>query len=242
MTSLSAAHPWPAALWLVRHGESEGNIAHRTAYAAKADSLDVSVNDAEIELSELGRRQAAALGRWLGKQDPAEQPTVALVSPYVRARQTAEVVLEIAGLALPTVLDERLRDREQGIMDRLTWQGWQRRFPEEADRRRYLGKFWYRPPGGESWADVALRVRAALRDARDDLAGERILLVAHDVPVLLVRYVLEGLPIEETVALSGTIANCSLTTYRAGADGLELERFNDVSPLAELEAPVTARD
>ena len=35
-------------------------------------------------------------------------------------------------------------------------------YPDEAKRRDLLGKFYYRPPGGESWADVALRIRSVL--------------------------------------------------------------------------------
>ena len=61
-------------------------------------------------------------------------------------------------------LDERLRDRELGVLDRLTRRGVEARHPEEAELRRRLGKFYHRPAGGESWADIALRVRTALAD------------------------------------------------------------------------------
>jgi 2,3-bisphosphoglycerate-dependent phosphoglycerate mutase len=51
------------------------------------------------------------------------------------------------------------------------------RFPQEARRRADVGEFYYRPPGGESLADVALRLRSLLRDI--DLARWP-LVVAHD--------------------------------------------------------------
>ncbi len=63
---------------------------------------------------------------------------------------------------MKVLTDERLRDRELGILDRLTRLGVKTRYPDEAERRLWLGKLYYRPPGGESWADVALRLRSIL--------------------------------------------------------------------------------
>jgi len=54
--------------------------------------------------------------------------------------------------------DERLRDRDQGILEFLTRRAIITSYPAEAERRGRLGDFYYRPPGGESWADVALRL------------------------------------------------------------------------------------
>jgi broad specificity phosphatase PhoE len=235
---------WPAALTLVRHGESHGNVANARAYAEKAEHLDLAVNDPSVELSDLGVRQAEALGKRLGDQPATEQPTVVVVSTYVRAQQTADHVLATAGLEhLPRVTDERLRDREQGLLDRLTWYGVRRLYPEEAERRAYLGKFWYRPPGGESWADVALRIRHAIRDIGSDYADERVLVVSHDVPILMARYVLESLTPQAAVELSGQVVNCGMTTYTRGDSRLVLEVFNDATPVEEdADAAVTAHE
>jgi broad specificity phosphatase PhoE len=235
---------WPASLTLVRHGESLGNVANDQAYASKAETLDLAVNDPSVELSDLGVRQARALGKRLGELPAREQPTVVVVSTYVRAQQTADHILAVAGLEhLPRETDERLRDREQGALDRLTWYGVRARYPEEADRRAYLGKFWYRPPGGESWADVALRMRHMLRDIRGDYAGEQVLVVSHDVPILIARYVLESLTPEEAVALSGQVVNCGMTVYKRYDDRLRLTVFNDATPLEEdSKATVTAHE
>jgi broad specificity phosphatase PhoE len=236
--------PWPATLTLVRHGESLGNVANEEAYATKAKRLELAVNDPSVELSDLGVRQAQALGKRLGDLPPTEQPTVVVVSSYVRAQQTADHVLATAGLEhLPRVADERLRDREQGVLDRLTWYGVREAYPEEAERRSYLGKFWYRPPGGESWADVALRIRHAMRDLRSEYAGEQVLVVSHDVPVLMARYVLESLTPEQAVALSGQVVNCGMTVYRRDGDRMRLEVFNDPTPVEEdAAATVTAHE
>ena len=235
---------WPDTLTLVRHGESIGNVANERAYATKAERLDLAVNDPSVELSDLGVRQARALGKRLGDLPPDEQPTTVVVSSYVRAQQTADHVLATAGLEhLPRDTDERLRDREQGLLDRLTWYGVRELYPEEAERRSYLGKFWYRPPGGESWADVALRMRHLLRDVRADCARERVLVVSHDVPILLARYVLESLTPEQAVALSGQVVNCGMTVFRRDGDSLRLETFNDATPVEDDDdALVTAHE
>jgi len=233
---------WPQTLMLVRHGESLGNLANERAYAEQADRLDLNVNDPSVELSDLGVRQAVALGRRLAELPDAERPTLVVASPYVRAQQTADHVVEKAGLSgVLRLHDERLRDREQGVLDRLTGRGVRAEFPAEAERRDYLGKFWYRPPGGESWADVAQRIREFLRDLRLDHAGERVLVVTHDVPILLSRYVIEEMTTDDAVGLSRQVVNCGLTIYRSSGGRLQLEVFNDATPVAE-EAEVTAHE
>ncbi|MBV9097836.1 MAG: histidine phosphatase family protein, partial [Frankiaceae bacterium] len=140
---------WPQSLWFVRHGESRGNVANAVARKARALRLDIDVNDVHVELTEAGAEQAVALGKWLADQPAERLPTHVAVSPYERARDTARLVLATAGLDhLPLTVDERLRDREQGVLDRLTGEGLRSQFPEEAARRDYVGKFWFRPSGG----------------------------------------------------------------------------------------------
>ncbi len=236
--------PWPAALWVVRHGESAGNVARDAAEAQGHERLDLSHRDVDVPLSELGERQARALGRWMADQPEGERPTVLWTSPYVRARQTAEIALQAAALDLPQVVDERLREREFGVLDGLTRKGITAQFAEESERRARLGKFYHRPPGGESWTDVLQRLRAVLDDLGLDADGERVLLVAHQVVVLLTRYVLEGMDEEQVLALDAEaeVLNCAVTSYRhdAGAGRLVLDRYNEAAPLEEQDAPVTA--
>ncbi len=214
---------WPRALWLLRHGESVGNVARERAWKAGEHDIQIDVPDHDVPLSDTGERQAADFGAWLAGVPREEQPTVVLASPYVRTAETARIALHRAGRSdLPIRYDERLRDREQGWLDRLTWVGADNRQPDEADRRRFIGKFFYRPPGGESWADVGQRIRQVLNDLRLDLADERVLVVAHDVSLLMVRYVLEELSIDEVKALAGTMANCAVTAYEVSGDGRRL--------------------
>ena len=236
--------PWPASLWVVRHGESAGNVARDAAEAAGHERLDLSHRDVDVPLSELGRRQAAALGRWTSQQPAEQQPTVVWSSPYVRARQSAEIALETAGLDVPVVVDERLREREFGVLDGLTRKGITAQYPEESERRAAIGKFYHRPPGGESWVDVAQRLRAVLDEIRIDARGERVLVMAHQVVVLLVRYVVEGMDEATVLGIDreGEVANCSVTAYEHDDEvgRLRLVRYNEVAPLEEQDEPVTA--
>lgn len=236
--------PWPASLWVVRHGESAGNVARDAAEAEGLERLDLSHRDVDVPLSDLGVRQARALGRWIAEQPAEDQPTVLWTSPYVRAQQTADHALEAAGLEVPRVVDERLREREFGVLDGLTRHGITAQFPEESERRAAVGKFYHRPPGGESWTDVLQRLRAVLDDIRTDAQGERVLVMAHQVVVLLTRYVLEGMDEHQVLALDkeAEVINCSVTSYRYDKEvgRLALHRYNEAAPLEEQDEQVTA--
>ncbi|WP_368075779.1 histidine phosphatase family protein [Curtobacterium sp. Csp1] len=148
-------------IWLVRHGESEANVAAARAEADGADVIDAGHRDADVPLSPLGREQSRALGRELADRGVDDVPVRLWVSPYLRAQQTIDLALQAGGLDEPgRRVDERLRDRELGVLDLLTAQGVRNRYPDEEHRRQWLGKYYHRPSGGESWIDVMLRLRS----------------------------------------------------------------------------------
>src|SRR5919199_1175360 len=89
---------WPDVLWLVRHGESAGNVARDAALAERRAIIDIATRDVDVPLSALGERQSRALGRWFGQQPESERPEIILCSPYVRAHQTADLIRSAAGL------------------------------------------------------------------------------------------------------------------------------------------------
>lgn len=227
-------------LVLVRHGESEGNVAAAAAHAAGAEQIVLTQRDPDVPLSAVGVDQATALGSGLA---PLLGDAVAVWSShYQRAVQTAQVALAAAGAQLPIVADERLRDRELGVLDLLTDEGVASRFPLEAQRRQWWGKFYHRPPGGESWTDVALRLRSFLAELPAATDAERVVLVVHDAIVMLIRYLLEGLDEHTVLQLEAAepVRNASITVLRREAERLwRLERSNDVSHLEQRGAPVT---
>ncbi|HEY9355916.1 MAG TPA: histidine phosphatase family protein [Arthrobacter sp.] len=230
-------------LILVRHGESQGNVAATLADKAGADIIEVPARDADVGLSATGQDQALALGNALSAVAKELRADAVVASPYARARQTAEIAVETAGWPVKVRTDERLRDRELGILDMLTRRGVDRWHPDEAERRLWLGKFYYRPPGGESWADVVLRLRSVLGELNNLGSGHRVMLVCHDAVVLLVRYILEGMSEAEILDLAAgtSVRNASITRYvrPAGQGPWTLESFNVADHLTAQGVEVT---
>ena len=242
---------WPDYLWIVRHGESAGNVARFEAEQTGKHYIDIYHRDVDIPLSPLGERQAAALGKWFATLGENQRPTVVLISPYKRATETARIMMEYAGIDREDVSyrsDERLREKEFGIFDRMTKVGVQNVYPEQAEARTVLGKFYYRPPGGESWCDVILRLRSVVDTISREYRRERVLIVAHQVVVNCFRYLFERM--DEELILSEDrrqdIANCSVTAYEfdpyLGKNGkLALRMYNYVTPLEQAGEPITTR-
>lgn len=231
-------------LLLIRHGESRANAAAGRAHLAGDDEVDVGgLRDWDVPLTFEGRLQARAVGLWLAALPRDRRPQSAWCSPYVRARQTAELAWNPAETGRPLRVDERLRDREQGILDLLTGHGVKRRHPEEEARRRSLGRFAYRPPGGESWADVALRARSLMLDLDAAEDGRRVAVFAHDVVILMLRYVCEQLDPEQILAIAGRagVRNGSVTTLRRprGTGRWQTVEYNRISHLTDGGAPIT---
>jgi 2,3-bisphosphoglycerate-dependent phosphoglycerate mutase len=243
---------WPSSLSVLRHGESAGNVADDLAHERGDSWVDIEPRDMDVPLSGRGQRQARSVGAWLASRPKSEQPQSVISSPYSRARQTAELVVAEAGLeSVPLEVDERLREREFGVLDRLTPKGIREREPDEWERRESLGKFYHRPPGGESWADVILRVRLLLDEVRRERADERVLLVGHRIGVMAVAYIVEGLDEHGLLELAdaGDVPNCSLGTWHPepgggprGRGGMRRVAFAEEAPVRDEDEPVTRED
>lgn len=226
---------YPRTLTLIRHAQSAGNVANDAAILAGLHELDLAQRDMDVPLSDLGRSQADALGSWFAGRSPA--PSVVLCSPYKRAVDTAAVAMAAAGVEVPMRLDERLREREFGVLDRLTKNGIEARYPDQAAARAFLGKFFHRPPGGESWSDVAARVRGVVTDLRLDCPDEDVVIVTHQAVIMLFRYVLDALTEADLLELDrgSQIVNTAVTSYEATAAGMRLTVFNDTAHLPDEE-------
>lgn len=230
-------------LVLVRHGESTGNLADADARRRGAGRLDLDTRDPDTPLSPRGEHQADVLARHVAGTDALQRPHVVLSSPYARAAQTARIVA--TALDLEPALDERLRERDLGIFDGLTGVGIREHHPEEAERRSRLGKFYYRPPGGESWTDVALRVRQVLIDLAALHADRRVWVFTHQAVIMSFRLVLEGLDERRLLDVDRDepLGNCSITRYVRSEDGaLELVSFADTTHLETSEVEETHED
>jgi probable phosphoglycerate mutase len=244
--SPGAHRRWPDRLWIVRHGESAGNVARAEADADELELIQIAERDVDVPLSRLGYTQGTALGRWFASLPEGARPNVVFSSPYLRARETVECIRRAGGIdgAEPPIVDERLREKEFGILDRLTRRGIIQRFPDQAAARARVGKFYHRPPGGESWTDVILRLRtfADTISLHYNEPGCRVLVVAHQVIVLCMRYLIEDMDEATILAIDaeGDVANCGVTEYALKNNGLTLTKYNFTAPLEREGAPVTA--
>jgi len=138
-------------LYYVRHGETDWNHAGRLQ------------GWHDPALNPVGRRQAAACADILRDlieregRSPIDYPYVA--SPLRRARQTAEILRTALGLVPGEYrVDPRLREIGFGEWEGLTFRDVRARAPQAlAERER--NKWAFVPPGGESYAQVAVRMR-----------------------------------------------------------------------------------
>lgn len=152
-------------LIVVRHGESEGNVAKRMQ------------GHLDSPLSERGREQARLLGRWLTAQNIDWD--AAYASPLLRARETAVLLGE--GRDLPSaVLDPDMKEIHAGKLEGCTREEMEEAYPGFLERPiTDLGDF--AAFGGESYDAVQARVQSVLRKlhARHRDPPHRVLLVAH---------------------------------------------------------------
>ena len=157
---------WPDRLWIVRHGESAGNVARDAANAAGSPD-DRHRRARRRRAAQPARRGAGARARPLVRRDAggdAARGRARLALPARAPDRRPHPASAAASSPTPAgpIVDERLREKEFGVLDRLTRVGIEQRYPEQAEFRRLLGKFYHRPPGGESWCDVILRLRSVL--------------------------------------------------------------------------------
>ncbi len=227
---------WPDKIILIRHGQSVRNVMKdHAALEGNREIWAEGVRDQDSPLTVVGISQAVAAGMYLVKTEPALHAIFA--SPYLRTRQTAEHIVRGFGDrdlqgndTLKVIIEERVREMEFGIFEGLTSVGIKAKYPEEFARREIVGKYWFRPPGGESRPDVALRIHSFLGTLTRDYQRKTVAVVAHSVVVLCFRRLLERWGEEEYLQVDreDDVKNCSVTTYTCGANRMVLSEYNQV--------------
>lgn len=188
----------PRDLVLVRHGQSDGNVASQAAREGDlrfyTDAF-ITTPGHRWRLTPTGTAQAAAIGGWLQQEFPARPEAPSgfdrlLVSPYVRTRETA------ADLDLPGaewMRNRALRERDWGDIGSLPREQFETdpRYEDNARLHRVDPLYWV-APGGESIAQVAEdRVRNVLDTLHRENSERRVLCVTHGEFMWATRLVLE---------------------------------------------------
>jgi len=210
----------PALLVLVRHAESERNVAKKGNAFFTDDEARRQVRgvaDPDIALTDEGRRQARATGRALKAQLGGFDWVYH--SGYRRTRETAEHLLEAWPEEERALIKVRpslfIRERDAGYAYDMTTDEARAAFPWLQDYWQTTGSFLARPPGGESLAQVCERVYLFLNMLFRDRRGKRILVVSHAATLRAFRFLLERWTYEEAAERfhRETAPNCSVTTY-----------------------------
>lgn len=190
----------PRDLILVRHGESEGNVANSRSRAGDDSDFTpefLGRHSAHWRLTDKGCEQAKAVGEWL-KANGLTHFDRHYVSECLRAMETAAL------LGLPDAewfMDFQLRERDYGLMDIVTDTDRKARYAEYlTQRERHL---LFAPlPGGEPMAPVCDRLRGNIVSTlHRELADKRVIIVSHGDVMRAFRIIFERITADEYHAL-----------------------------------------
>ncbi|MCK2217594.1 bifunctional RNase H/acid phosphatase [Actinomadura sp. ATCC 31491] len=199
-------------LLLLRHGETALSLERRFS----------GLGDAELTAN--GLAQAAAAAARLSREP--YRLDVIVSSPLARARRTAAAVAERTGLDVE--VDDDLREADFGAWEGHTFTEVQRRWPAELSA--WLADPEAAPPGGESFAAAAHRVRAAGERLVERYEGKTVLAVSHVTPIkMLLRLALMA-PLESLYRMHLDLACLSLIEYYADGPAV-VKSFNDTAHL-----------
>ena len=202
----------PTVTLLLRHGQTPMSVQKR--YAGRTDA----------PLTDTGVRLAVAAAKRLA---PAGIAAI-VTSPLQRAVRTAEEVAAATGI--PVLTDEGFRETDFGAWEGLTFTEVRARWPSEM--ARWLADPSVAPPGGESFAQVSVRVTAALHRVLASQAHQTVLIVSHVTPIkTLVAAALLAPPAALYRMHLDVAALCEVDWY---ADGpAVLRSFNDTAHLSQ---------
>lgn len=173
-------------LWLVRHGQTVFNAEGRIQ------------GGGDSPLTDLGREQAARMGRLIGRLTGDQPERMVWSSPQGRAMHTARIIREAAGIDGPLRIEPRLREITLGSWDGLTFDEVEAHSPGARDgASRY--DWYFRSPDGETHAEIQARLVGWL----DEMAagsGCRIV-VSHGLTGRVLRGLYGGLDAAHALTL-----------------------------------------
>jgi len=173
-----SSQPYPIDLVLIRHGQSEGNLAQARSDQGSDEYWNVPEfkerHTSRYRLTSAGIAQAKQAGEWVRK-NIANSFDRYYCSEYVRALETAAHL----GFQNAEWFSEFfLREQDMGILAGKSKMERNTQFKSEMERRA-RDLFYYQPPGGESIATCALRVENFLSTLKASCSGFRVIVVCH---------------------------------------------------------------
>lgn len=203
---------WPKRLVIVRHGQSEQNVALDLLEDGLEERLaeQKQIRDPDVRLTRRGIEQARETGKYLSAKGQFDQ---CYSSPYERTLQTAREIIDNIGYELRLFTDNRLREKEFGRLHGHSKQEILEKYPEEFEDRERDGKYWYRLPRGENYPDVEARVHSFLDKLVRDYGGKSVLVVTHQVPYKMFRALFEHLDEKQVLALADA-PNCGMAEFK----------------------------
>lgn len=200
-------------IYLARHGQTVTNREGRFC------------GHAETELTGLGIEQSRALAARLERAPIAACYT----SDFTRAIRTATIALGERGVAPRP--DPDLRELHYGEWELERESAIRKRYPEQHRLMRDESPEW-RPPGGESVAEVRARTARALERIVHAHRGREVLVVSHGTAINCLLSTVLGMP--ESHIFRIDVANCALTELEERGGRLYIARLNDTAHLAAL--------
>jgi len=201
----------PNDLILVRHGHSEGILAIDLGKKGDGSLWTAGFRETpghQWRLTEDGCKQARKTGEWI-LDEIGERFDRYYVSPFVRTRETAGL------LGLPDAewrVDQRLRERDWGELSSMPRKESKEKYSQNTFLQKIDALYW-RPPSGESIADVRLRVRSFFDTLHRECEGQRVMVVTHGEFMSAARAALEYMSDEEWLDADGDDDQKILNTH-----------------------------
>lgn len=225
----------PALLVLVRHGESEMNVAKGSNIYIPEDKVESirGIPDHEISLTPRGLKQAVATGVALRKLYGVFD--VIYDTNYRRTIQTRDAILKAYTPKEAAMMKLRhsdlIRERERGYTFNMTTEQVNRYFPYLQEYYDTFGPFYTTPPGGKSLVDHCKWVADFIQIMNNIRAGQKVCVIDHGHTHRAFRYNIEHWTPEQYIASARNdepYKNCGIIAYRFSRekDKLELEALN----------------
>lgn len=186
-------------------------------------TFNIPFIDYDVPITSDGWEQARITGEYLR----TKEISFAITSPMVRTRQTLEGVINSWESKPKIIINELIKEVNAGERYKVTSALFEQMFPGELAKKN-KDRYNYRPPNGESYADVLLRVFPAAQEILKQAEQENLLVVSHGTCIRILRQIIENLTPNQFLALpeNDEPRNCSITHYVVQNRNATLQSYN----------------